>query len=120
MSPDNAGGFSAPDSTGTPSAVQRMVDATNAGDTEAFLASFTADAYVEDWGRGFTGRDEIASWNQTDNIGKRAHFEVLKSTGTAPHYVVTLKVTGGGYNGAGDIEFETAGNLIKRMIISAD
>lgn len=104
----------------TPAAVQRMIDATNAGDTEAFLASFAPDAHLEDWGRGFTGRDEIASWNRTDNIGKHAHFEALASTGTDQHAVVTIEVTGGGYNGTGDIVFETSGDLITRMIISAD
>ena len=107
-------------STPTPIAVQRMIDATNAGDTEEFLNSFTPDAYVEDWGRDFTGRDEIASWNQTDNIGKQSHFEAKATTGTDPNYVVTLTVTGNGYNGTSDITFEVDGEMIRRLIISAD
>ena len=35
----------------TPAAVQRMIEATNAADRKAFVASFTEDAYLEDWGR---------------------------------------------------------------------
>ena len=104
----------------TPTAVQRMIDATNAGNSEAFLAAFTPDAYLEDWGRGFHGRDEIARWNQTDNIGKRSHFEAVRTTGTDPHYVVTLTVTGDGYNGTSDITFEVDGDQISRLIIRAD
>jgi hypothetical protein len=98
--------------------IQRMIDATNSADTEAFLASFTADAYLSDWGRGFTGRDEIAKWNQTDNIGRQAHFEALASREVDGTQVVTLRVTGNGYNGTGDMEFTIEGDLISRMIIA--
>jgi hypothetical protein len=104
----------------TPVAVQKLIDATNAGDSEAFLAAFTPDAYLEDWGRGFHGREEIARWNQTDNIGKQSHFEAKATTGTGPTYVVTLTVTGSGYNGTSDITFEVDGEMIRRLIISAD
>jgi hypothetical protein len=104
----------------TPVAVQKLIDATNAGDSNAFLAAFTPDAYLEDWGRGFHGRDEIARWNQTDNIGKHAHFEAKATTGTDPNYVVTLTVTGNGFNGTSDIAFEVTGDLISRLIISSD
>jgi hypothetical protein len=100
--------------------IARMIEATNAGDTEAFLDCFTPDAYLEDWGRGFTGRDGIASWNRTDNIGKNAHFEAIGVTGDDTHQVVTIVVTGGGYNGTGPIEFEMRDDLISRLVISAD
>jgi len=98
--------------------IQRMIDATNNGDTEAFIACFTSDAYLVDWGREFHGHDGVASWNQTDNIGKHAHFEATATRTEGSTEVVTLVVTGGGYNGTGDIVFEIAGDLISRMIIS--
>ncbi len=98
--------------------IQRMIDATNSADTQAFLACFTADAYLEDWGRGFTGRDEIARWNQTDNIGRQAHFVALGSHEVDGKQIVTLEVTGNGYNGTGDIEFTIGDDLITRMIIA--
>lgn len=101
-------------------AIARMVAATNAGDTEGFLEAFSADAYLEDWGRGFTGRDGVASWNTTDNIGMRAHFEVAAVRGDDRNQVVTMVVTGGGYNGTGDISFEVQDDHITRMIIAAD
>lgn len=101
-------------------AIARMIAATNAGDTEGFLDAFAADAYLEDWGRGFTGRDGLASWNATDNIGKHAHFEVAGVRGDDHAQIVTMVVTGGGYNGTGDIAFEVEDDRITRMIIAAD
>ena len=98
--------------------IARMVEATNAGDTAGFLAAFSDDAYLEDWGRGFHGKAGAASWNETDNIGKRSHFEVLGQRDEGDTQVVTIKVTGGGYNGTGDIVFTVAGDHITRMIIS--
>jgi hypothetical protein len=40
-----------------PAPVQALFDATNAGDTTAFLDAFTADGVVDDWDREFRGRD---------------------------------------------------------------
>jgi hypothetical protein len=40
----------------------------NAGDTETSLVAFPADASLSDWD-GLSGREQIARWNQSDNIG---------------------------------------------------
>jgi hypothetical protein len=103
-----------------PAAVTRMIEATNAGDGAAFVAAFTDDAYLEDWGRGFTGRAGVGSWNESDNIGRQAHFEVQSVRTEGPGYVVTLQVSGGGFNGVSDFYFEVDGDRVKRMIIRAD
>jgi hypothetical protein len=104
----------------TPPAVLRMVEATNAADSDAFVAAFAEDAYLEDWGRGFRGRDGIAQWDQSDNIGRQSHFEVRSTRAEGDGYVVTLAVTGGGFNGTSDFYFEVADDLITSMIIRAD
>ena len=44
----------------TPDPVRRFVEATNEGDTEAFLNTFADDAFLSDWGRSFQGREQIA------------------------------------------------------------
>jgi hypothetical protein len=103
-----------------PVAITRMIEATNAGDAKAFVAAFTDDAYLEDWGRGFTGREGVGSWNESDNIGRQAHFEVRAVRSEGPGYVVTLQVSGGGFNGVSDFYFEVDGDRVKRMIIRAD
>jgi ketosteroid isomerase-like protein len=100
-----------------PQAVQRMIDATNAGDRRAFVAAFTEDALLEDWGRRFHGHDGVASWDRTDNIGKNTRFEARGTRREGDTYVVTLDVTGDGYNGTSDIAFEVEGDRIRSMVI---
>jgi len=103
-----------------PSAVTRIVEATNAGDSQAFVAAFVDDAYLEDWGRGFEGHGGVAAWNHSDNIGRKAHFEVLAVRGEGSGFVVTLQVSGGGFNGISDFYFEVEEDLVQKMIIRAD
>ena len=62
----------------TPEPIRRFVEATNAGDTEAFLDTFTADASLTDWGRSFQGREQIARWNQSDNIGVKSNLRIVR------------------------------------------
>ncbi|RYJ04773.1 MAG: nuclear transport factor 2 family protein, partial [Actinomycetales bacterium] len=45
-----------------PAPVSAVVDAINAGDTDAFVAAFTADGQVDDWGRVLKGPDGVRSW----------------------------------------------------------
>ena len=95
-----------------------MVDTTNAGDIAGFLDCFTADAFLSDWGRDFTGREGIASWNKTDNIGVKSTLRVLKIEPQGTTYRVTVAVSGGGFNGEGTMTFTLAGEHIARLIIS--
>ena len=103
----------------TPPVIQRFIDATNAGDTAAFLEAFTPDAFLSDWGRDFAGRAGIASWNETDNIGVQSKFRLLEVTATgADDYRVKLAVSGNGYNGEGTMAFTLTGGRISRLVIS--
>ncbi|MGW3601961.1 MULTISPECIES: nuclear transport factor 2 family protein [unclassified Micromonospora] len=106
--------------TDTPAAIRAFIDATNSGDSEAFAAAFTDDAYLNDWGREYRGRDGVRDWDGTDNIGKQSHFEIVAiEPGSDPDsYVVTLTVTGNGYNGTGPMTFHLRGNLIASLRIS--
>jgi hypothetical protein len=52
-----------------PAAIADFIEATNRGDSDAFVAAFTQDAYLTDWGRDFHGHDGVRAWNRTDNIG---------------------------------------------------
>lgn len=99
--------------------IQRFIDATNAGDTEAFLEAFTPDAFLSDWGRDFTGRDGIAEWNKTDNIGVQSKFRLISvETAGADACRVRLAVSGNGYNGEGTMAFTLVGGQISRLVIS--
>ena len=52
-----------------PEPVASFIDAVNWHDRDGFLDAFTAQGVVDDWGRTFTGRDEIDGWSQKEFIG---------------------------------------------------
>lgn len=101
-----------------PAPIRRMVDATNADDTPGFLDCFTPDAFLSDWGRDFTGRDGIAAWNATDNIGVNSHLDVLAAAPEGAAWRVTVAVSGGGFNGEGTMTFTLDRDRISRLTIS--
>src|SRR3954451_23020952 len=103
-----------------PPAIREFVEGTNQGDHERFVSAFAADAYLNDWGREFHGRDGVASWDRTDNIGRQARFTVhgLVAGERPGAYRLRLTVGGNGYNGPGDFEIELNGDgLISRLVI---
>lgn len=56
-----------------------MVDAINAADTEAFVAAFAADGFVDDWGRRLNGAAGVRSWAGSDAIGAGAQMTLLSA-----------------------------------------
>ncbi|QND62920.1 nuclear transport factor 2 family protein [Mesorhizobium loti] len=102
----------------TPDPIRHFVEATNASDTEAFLDTFTADASLTDWGRSFQGREQIARWNQSDNIGVKSQLRIVRITSAEGSYHVRIAVTGNGFNGEGDMSFTLDRNRIASLVIA--
>ena len=107
-------------STQLPGALRAFVEATNRGDSDAFAEAFTQDAYLNDWGREFHGRDGVRAWDRTDNIGVHSHFDVVDvEPGPEPHtYILTVTVTGAGFNGTSPLAFRLRDDLIASLTIS--
>jgi hypothetical protein len=99
-------------------AIRQMLDATNRGDDEGFLDAFADDAVIDDWGRTFEGRDQIAGWNARENIGVHSHIEATSVERRGDEIVVGVQVSGEGYNGGGAMTFTLAGDRIARMVIT--
>jgi hypothetical protein len=100
-------------------AIQRVFDATNRADSEAFVDAFAEDGVIDDWGRTFTGHDEIASWNARENIGVHSHIEPGEVTRDGDAYKVGVTVSGDRYNGGGAFTFTLAPDgRIARMTIT--
>jgi ketosteroid isomerase-like protein len=100
------------------SAIRQMIDATNRGDVASFLDALADDAVLDDWGRTFTGRAEIAGWNERENIGVNSHIEVTGVERDGDGVRVGVAVSGDGYNGGRAMTFVLAGDRIARMVIT--
>jgi hypothetical protein len=98
--------------------IRQMIDATNSRDVASFLDAFADDAVIDDWGRTFTGRDEIAGWNERENIGVNSHIEATDVQRDGEAVRVGITVTGDGYNGGGAMTFHVADGRITRMVIT--
>lgn len=104
-----------------PTPVREAFDATNAGDLERFTAAFAADGVLDDWGREFRGRDEIARWSREESIGVHQTFDVTESRVIGDDVIVTADVGGEGFNGPSTFTFrlDAEGRRIERMAITA-
>lgn len=107
--------------TDVPAPIQTFIDTTNAGDSDAFVAAFTSDGTLDDWGRIARGHDGIRSWDRTDNIGKQSHFDLVDITAESDDtYLVHLTVTGNGFNGTSPFRFVVDGDRLKSVTIVPD
>jgi hypothetical protein len=100
-----------------PTAVARLLDAANHHDTEAFLASFTEDGVVDDWGREFAGAESIRSWSDREFIGANVSLTATRTSTTDERTTISADVGGDGYNGPSHFVFEIRGDRIARMTI---
>jgi ketosteroid isomerase-like protein len=97
--------------------IRAMLDATNAGDSDAFLRAFADDATIDDWGRTFTGRDEIARWNDNENIGVQSRIEVTGVERSGTTVTLGVSVSSNRYNGGGSFVVDVDGGRIVRLVI---
>ncbi|WP_149361623.1 nuclear transport factor 2 family protein [Lolliginicoccus suaedae] len=100
-----------------PAAVQQLIAATNSGDVEGFLGSFSDDGVVDDWGREFHGRQAIKEWSDREYIGKQITLDVTHSAVAGDSATVTTIVGGNGYNGPSTFIFDISGAQVSRMTI---
>jgi hypothetical protein len=102
-----------------PAAVQRALDAIDALDNDAFVATFAADGYVNDWGREFRGHDRVRSWSDNEFIGKQVTFTDTHVTVPGNPLTIRTQVGGEGFNGPSHFTFEVQGDAVASMTITA-
>jgi ketosteroid isomerase-like protein len=102
-----------------PEPVARVLRAANANDTDAFLASFTDDGVVDDWGREFVGADAIRGWSDREFIGQHVSLDVRAIDQEGEVTIITAEVGGDGFNGPSHFSFLLAGDRVQRMTIRA-
>jgi hypothetical protein len=102
-----------------PAPVARAIDAVNAEDTDAFLAAFAADGWIDDNGRRFTGHDAMRGWSDRELIGAHTRFEVTGAEPTGDGVAVDIEVVSDGFNGYSRFAFSVAGDALQAMAITA-
>ena len=102
-----------------PDNVAAGLAAANANDTAAFLACFTPDGVVDDWGREFRGPDEIRRWSDEEFIGVQVSLDVTDVEQENQATTVTATVGGDGFNGTSHFTFSVEDERVTRMTIRA-
>ncbi len=102
-----------------PAAIDGAIEAVNRGDTDAFVVSFADNGQIDDWGRVFTGHDEIRGWSDRELIGVQATLDVTAVELTDSGVAVSAQVGGNGFNGPSTFTFDLEGDRISRMTITA-
>jgi hypothetical protein len=100
-----------------PQPVDRLLQAANGHDSAAFIASFTEDGVVDDWGREFAGAEAIEGWSEREFIGVDVTLDVDEVSTTGDETTVGAEVGGRGFNGPSHFTFRVRGDLIERMTI---
>ncbi|HLS64543.1 nuclear transport factor 2 family protein [Ruania albidiflava] len=95
-----------------PAPVQQFVAAINSGDTEAFVGVFTADGYVDDWGRVLRGPDGVRSWAGSDAIGAGAQMTILSGATEGDTVHTHFSWSSSVFNGESDGIFTLDGDKI--------
>lgn len=57
--------------------IENFITATNNHNTSTYLAQFTADADITDWGHHYQGKSGLLAWNANDNIGANASIKII-------------------------------------------
>jgi hypothetical protein len=92
-----------------PGIVAERIRAVNAFDTEAIVATFAKDAYVNDNHREIVGIDAIRRWIQKEIVGDHVTIEIRE---VVYHYDETI------VRGAHDGDYDKT-NLPKELILSS-
>jgi hypothetical protein len=103
--------------TDLPAPVVELVAAVTAGDTDAFLALFTEDGVVDDWGRRFTGRASIRHWSDKEFIGAKGMLTPHKVSRSGDTVTVDAGWKSDFYSGDSRFVFVLEGDAIREMRI---
>jgi len=98
--------------------VADAIDAANAGDTERFLAAFTTNGAVDDWGRVFSGPEQIRRWSDREFIGADVRLDIRSVSSSGAVTTVAAEVGGSGFNGPSNFAFTVEGNRLSLMQIT--
>ena len=102
-----------------PTVIERLRQAINRGDTDAFLAFFPEDGVVEDWGRRFSGHAAIRGWSDKELIGAKGTLTITKVLSASTQKVeVVADWKSSFFSGTSNFTFTLEGEKVREMRIS--
>lgn len=103
--------------TAVPEPVASFIDAVNRNDGDAFLGAFAPDGFVDDWGRIFTGREQIKAWSDVEFIGAHGTLAVEEVDAGEETIEVVGDWRSQHANGRSKFTFAVAGDQLASMTI---
>ncbi|MET9326852.1 nuclear transport factor 2 family protein [Tsukamurella sp. NPDC003166] len=100
-----------------PSPVAEFIDVVNAGDETAFLDAFTADGFIDDWGRVFGDRSAMQGWSANEFIGAKGVLTPQRVTVDGDTVTVIGDWSSTHANGLSSFAFVVAGDKLASMTI---
>ncbi|MER7557525.1 nuclear transport factor 2 family protein [Nocardioides sp. NPDC126508] len=100
-----------------PEPVAAFIEAVNRHDEPAVLDAFTEGGAVDDWGRIFTGRDQIKGWSDNEFIGAEGTLAVEEVEAAGSTVTVIGDWRSNHANGRSKFVFDVAGDQLARMTI---
>lgn len=100
-----------------PEPVAAFIEAVNRHDESAFLDAFTEGGAVDDWGRVFTGREQIKGWSDNEFIGAHGTLAVEEVEAADDTVTVVGDWRSTHANGRSKFVFDVDGDRLTRMTI---
>lgn len=77
-----------------PQAITAFIEATNAHNTDEFLATFIDSAVITDEGQEYRGIAAIKTWSDEKYVGAKITLEAVKVIDSGDKTILTVKVDG--------------------------
>ncbi|MDQ0645193.1 nuclear transport factor 2 family protein [Microbacterium murale] len=100
-----------------PAPVQALVESINNADTEAFVAAFTPEGFVSDWGTVKAGPEGVRGWAESDAIGAGAKMTVLSADTSGDTTRIRFGWSSRVFNGESDGIFVVDGDKLASFTI---
>lgn len=100
-----------------PEPIASFIGTVNQHDEDGFLNAFTIEGTVDDWGRIFTGRDQIKAWSDKEFIGARGTFTPEEVFDNGDELTIIGDWRSNYANGRSRFTFRVDGAKISKMTI---
>ncbi|MEN0013603.1 MAG: hypothetical protein AAGC46_09570 [Solirubrobacteraceae bacterium] len=97
--------------------IRAVLDATNAADNKAFVAAFSKDGAVNDWGEVHQGRGEISKWDREHNTGAGIKVRPTGVSRLGGEILVLVEITRGEEKEGGTWSFRLKGASVAALEI---